>query len=494
MKTKLLISTMLIFLSSFTVGQTRTDYDVQWVTSGGGNIIELRGMSATYWNNKSWLFSWGYHVNDTYGLYFLDISIDQNGHINGQLPKYLLQPYFPQTVVPQVTSCVFEGKLWAFWYNTHNKLNYASFDNAYNPDMHSSDINISTDRQMAAIGVKHGVNQELYLFYVDDADNLVKYYKGQLSEDGNSIDWLFDEPIIISDVEAIGNVAVCSYFTHTNDELIMISYGCDVNKICLIKFYNGAHWGNNYIECVDNFSPHNITLSQASVKGGNDQKYNIQVGYSDNDYNHPGLFRCEFDLDTGIFSNWETLPQPLLVGDTGPVFVSYYVKSSDIVRKHLYLLHWDWSSEVKAIHWESDKLIKTGSVTETAPVDFKNDLWDLIAVVEGPPPYALNGNILQSIDAPSTFYFGQEQTYTVSTTTTYTQSIEASAGVGPVTAGFKAAFQQSSGTSSETSLSIITTIEPPIAYDDSCGLMVYFYVAPGLKGPSGNCATTTAIL
>jgi len=88
---------------------------------------------------------------------------------------------------------------------------------------------------------------------------------------------------------------------------------------------------------------------------------------------------------------------------------------------------------------------------------------------------------LQEVATPSVFYFGQTQTYTVSATTTYTQSIEASAGVGPVTAGWKAAFHHSSGTSNETTLSIITEIEPPLAYDDSCGLMVYFYIAPSLE-------------
>ena len=117
MKTKLLIATTLIFLfsMSFSIGQTRTDYDVQTVTTWAAH--ELTGMSATYWNDRSWCFYLDHTSANYYELFYSPLTIDDNGYISEQCPIFNMDLLFPQYLVPHITSCVFEGQLWSFWYN-----------------------------------------------------------------------------------------------------------------------------------------------------------------------------------------------------------------------------------------------------------------------------------------------------------------------------------------------------------------------------------------
>lgn len=54
-------------------------------------------------------------------------------------------------------------------------------------------------------------------------------------------------------------------------------------------------------------------------------------------------------------------------------------------------------------------------------------------------------------------------------------------GLGPVTAGFKASFMESSGTTITKTITIEHIIHPPISNLDSCGIMWYYYVAPSIQ-------------
>ena len=132
--------------------------------------------------------------------------------------------------------------------------------------------------------------------------------------------------------------------------------------------------------------------------------------------------------------------------------------------------------------WKSDQLTYINQRADVPPLSFKKEFFDIILVVEGAPPYALNGYKLGDPifdNNPLTeFDFIKNEEHSVSAITTYTQSIEANMGFGPVTAGFKNTFMKSTGTSTTETVKIENIIIPPLSQLDSAGLMWYFYIAP----------------
>ena len=108
-------------------------------------------------------------------------------------------------------------------------------------------------------------------------------------------------------------------------------------------------------------------------------------------------------------------------------------------------------------------------------------MWDLAAFVEGPPPFALNGNKITDLDEPpSAFYFGNEEQETFTVTTSYDLSLEASMGFGPVDLSVRGYCSENYTRSATYTTNVVTKIAPPLD-ESSHGVMTYIFVAPTIQ-------------
>ncbi len=500
MKPKLLILAVAVLISTTCAfSQSKTDYDFQNVAhASSGPDPEIITMSSTYWLGKTWLFFQEKDGMFNHLLHAQTLDIDENGNIHMNDDKSSDSKYFYNPAYSiQVSSCIFNYHLFVLWSTPdHEKIVFNVKEGTSSWKNNEVDFHGETERQMAAVAV----NDTLYLFYVDRTDHKVKYFRGTFvpppEYGAPSIAWTSNTPITLSEsLTAAGNVTACSYTTTDNKEKILVTFACDANgknsnDIGIFKGIQDQFELFAMHQTPENYPAENLAIEQASVKGGFTQQYVFQIGYSVVNYeNGIGPVRCEFNLDDNQFSDWEitSISQNDMVGNTLTGFMTYYVKESYKRKKHLYqLLMWmNLDYMIYALHWNSDQLIYDRAVFQVPPLSHATKFYDLIVVVEGAPPYALNGwklgepNITQY--PPSTFTFTKQDQTSVTTTTTYKQSIGSSTGAGPVTYGFKASFMESSGTSTTKTVTIENIIHPPYTQLDSCGIMWYYYIAPTVK-------------
>ncbi len=198
-------------------------------------------------------------------------------------------------------------------------------------------INEETTRQMAAAGV----NDTLYLFFVDKADDKVKYYRAKYKPPGNGypigLEWISTTPTVLSNtLKPHGNISACNYTDENNNEKIMIAYACNTSgkNTNEVIMFSGTH--NNF-ELFKQFETHtdypaeNIYIEQGSVKGGEKKGYMFQVGYCNPDVGyHKGPIRCEINYDNQNVSDWEitSIDPDNLFGSKLSGFVTYYSKHS----------------------------------------------------------------------------------------------------------------------------------------------------------------------
>ena len=504
MKSKALI--FVLILASFTsIAQEKSNYSKY--TFNLKDLYDSQCFSTEYYDGKAWLFIMGPHY-----VYYTPMPIDSDGHIDDLNAFTSFDAEVPNWHWLKLNTVVFNQKLYVFYFNDVNPspdgcLYYSRINtNSHHDVQQASELHISPNYQLKMSSV--AANDTLYLFFAEKTSKHIQYIKGVSIPNDDKIHWLSDTPITMLDSTGVplvsyGNVAACTYDTPDNKQRIMLVYPSD--KISdtqnELVFYDGI--GDKFlfhhkIPSSANTSGDNsafeVSLMQGTLKGGWTKRYMMQTVYSTigmgiKDYENIKMSRNEFDLTTGESGGWEDFDQWTMPIPMTPTLMEYYVPDGNTkqIRKYMYVLYNDdWEADVQVLQWESDLLDLKGSVTEIAPQSVMDDLWELIAVVEGPPPFVLNGHTItdlwnSGLYPPSSFLYGQQSDQTVTSSTTYTKSIEASGGFGPVSGGFKRAMQHSNSNTDETSVSVVTEIKPPLAAADSSGLMVSFYVAPSLE-------------
>ena len=500
MKSKLLLSAMLaVLLSAGSLfGQEKSHYDYTNFY-GPGYDGDAMNASSTYWFGGTWTFTWVSDDNifsDYYSLHYGKADIYSNGQFKegyyaGKIASYSEMETFDK----HVSSCILSNNLFVCHYYEFDDQKYIQYG-IKTPDGSDFQKNLvsfnhEVKKQMAVVGV----NDTLYLFFVDAADHKVKYYRC-LVNDHHPPDLTFvdSSPIVISDMrKSAGNVSACHFTSLDNKDMIMLafpgeSFDKSTNDIVL---YTGIQDGFQIYaehEAVSHDPSKHICIEQGSVKGGMTKGYIFQIGYvTYGDYGR-NAYRSEFDYHSKVFSDWESLTYDEGEHNSGTYcgFATAYSKGANTRNKFLYQMFiGEWGYDVECYLWYSDKLkhSSTDDRDGTPENSLADKYYDLIMVVEGAPPYALNGNTLDNLgsQSPSSFSYGTETENTVSVSTTFKQTVDASMGYGPVTAGFSASFQESSGTSQSETKSIIYTITPPVVNDDSAGFMWYFYTAPHIN-------------
>ena len=508
MKTKLLITTIFAIIISATslLGQERTDYqEVDIANSPSSTEGFITSMSASYYFGQSWFFEW---IRDEsiwdqgWKLNYSALEANSDGIFEEHMLGKLESIGFQFLNNPQVNSCVFHNTLFAFYSyrGEENEYKIRFWTKTPYTEIYESmnEISISEEitRQMAAVGV----NDTLYLFFVDEADDKIKYYMAKYKSAGNGypigLEWISSTPTIISNtLKPHGNVSACSFTDESNNEKIMLAYASNSssrNSNEVIMF-SGTH--DNF-ELFKQFETHtdypaeNIYIAQGSVKGGEKNAYMFQLGYCNPDVEETkGPIRCEIRYDNQSVSDWEitTVSSDDSPGNKLSGFMTYYTKHSAKREKHIYqMFNYTYTPlSVGGLHWYSDKLEYADKLPpKTAPFNYGGSFFDLVLVAEGPPPYTLNGRELNDTEfdgnPPSVFDYVVTNGEAVSTKTTYSLGVETNMGYGPVTAGFKASFQESSGTSITETVSITQELIPPKINSDSAGLMWYYYITPSV--------------
>ena len=509
MKTKLFITTIIAMIISVTslIGQERTDYQEVGIAGyPSGTEGYTTSMSASYYFGQSWFFEWIRDMSifdQGWKLNYSALTANSDGTFEEQMLGNLESVGLQFLNNPQLNSCVFHNTLFVFYsYEDYEEEDYkiafwtkTPYTEIYET-MNEISINEEITRQMAAVGV----NDTLYLFFVDHADGKVKYYRAKYKPAANGypigLEWISSTPIIISNtLKPHGNVSACSYTDENNHEKIMLVYASNSssrNSNEVIMF-SGTH--NNF-ELFKQFETHadypaeNIYIAQGSVKGGEKNAYMFQLGYCNPDAEETqGPIRCEIRYDNQTVSDWEitTVNSYDSPGNKLSGFMAYYTKHSTKREKHLYQMFIDKYTplSVRGLHWYSDKLEYVKTRSEIAPFNYGGSFFDLTLVAEGPPPYALNGYELDDPEfdgnPPTVFDYVVTNGEAVSTKSTYSLGVETNMGYGPVTAGFKASFQESSGTTVTETISITQHLIPPKINSDSAGLMWYYYVTPTVE-------------
>ncbi len=509
MKSKTIIIGLLLLSSTLLAQEKTSSYVSYTIDTGDDYYVDALSYSTTYYDGKVWFFQL-----IPWEICFTSMSIDEDGHINNMSSYHKIGIDYLGFTTERLNSAVFNQKLYLFYYNDldpigEGSLHYTRITTDGGHHVHkSTDLNITPNHKHKMSAVVSG--DTLYLFYVNIHEH-IQYIKGLPKDDSDEINWLSNDPITLVDstgayLVSYGNVAAATYFTPENEEKILVVYPSKKTSSTQndIIFYSGT--GDNFeyhhkkpssgSPSGDN-SAYYVSLMQGTLKGAHPKAYVMQTVYTTKGEGPMKretvrMFRNEFDLTNGTYEwGWEELPK---WGGTGftmaAEFMEFYVPDGNTkeIRKFMYLLYNDdWASHAKVLQWESDLLKMTGSVTEFSPEFLKEELWHLICVVEGPPPFVLNGWTMEELwdgnkYPPSSFIYGQESTHTVGSNTVYKKTIEASGGFGPINGGFKRSMQHNNHDSDTdiTTLSVITPIKPPVDSAESTGLMWSFYDAPSL--------------
>ncbi|MFK5855158.1 MAG: T9SS type A sorting domain-containing protein [Bacteroidota bacterium] len=477
--TLLIVLTMLINIGLFS--QNREDYSIEFI--GGPFDHTVTNVSSTYWFGQNYTF-WVWDEDDETQLWINMNKIDNDGHVSDEGYSHLAD--IPENDTAMISSCTYRQDLYVFF--THQTTTNTELKYMYTPiDSWFENITtISLDRKITSQISAVTYNDTIYLFFID-IDNIAKYYSLAYNNEQSQLLLVSEIPAIVDDEidNCIGTIAAITFVNEELEEKILIatptSFIDEGNQTALYKGTPGNFLQYDAIYSLANHHIKEISMAQGSVKGGSTENYNIQFGYTFSGDNH-GLARCEYHIDAYYKYDWEELDHSgiYLFGDH-TWFMEFYTKGSESCQKYLGqgLACGDGS---RVAIWESDKLEYADETETVVPHSHGNNFFDLILVAEGAPPYTLNGYELDDSEfdgnPPSTFQYVKSSENSVSTSTTYSLGVEANMGLGPVTAGFKASFQESHGTSFTESNAISRSVIPPKINADSAGEMFYYYIAP----------------
>lgn len=477
MKKKLFITAIFAIIISATSlsGQERYDYSIE-------DLESLRdpecNPASVYYNGKTYSFNIS-SEHLWWGVYHL-----HNEHVTGytfSLGDFQLPDPF------QIATSVFNLELYVFYSSfseSSTDLKYRTLsDEQFMSDEKSLSIPQSIKNQVSTFEM----NDTLYMFFVDNADEYVKYHRIVLNSN-SELELVSNDPVIVNhDYKAKYNVVAMTYADENLQERILVAYAGEVdargnNKI---NFYISTPH-NGFVDairhdCYENYHATNIAMAQGSVKGGFTEAYSIQLGYTFA-HDNEGMAHCEYDRRNNHISTWELLDHSgtYLFGGYS-WFLEFFTKGSQDRQKYLGQ-GFAGGDVTRCAMWKSDKLEYADEEEKIPPLSHGNGFYDLILVAEGAPPYALNGYKPDDSEfdgnPPSEFDYVKSSENSVSTKTTYSLSVETNMGIGPISAGFKASFQKSSGTSVTVYNAVTKSIIPPKINADSAGLMFYYYIAP----------------
>jgi hypothetical protein len=287
------------------------------------------------------------------------------------------------------------------------------------------------------------LHDTLYFFYITKKNGIIEL-DVDWSVDGSNWTFLGTLTNFFGLDYYFGNVAACTSRDIDGKEVIYVgTVDKNHNGITLLRFYKNKSELEDYIKVpkIRNFS-----MVSGTVEGGMSNGSALQLFYSadtpDKYGNSKTIARIEYSIDNKYAYAPEQLPITGYDNNNGglehrlflPYAFSYYKtygSSNETLGKKIILsVQNNSSGKTQAfLCWNSDRLtyVAGSDVTDTNPND---KVSQLLGVIEGPPPYVLNGEDLGELIKyqiyPSSLEFGSSSGQTNENAVTIDKSWELS--------------------------------------------------------------------
>ena len=312
-----------------------------------------------------------------------------------------------------------------------NKLIFAGYDNNY-VYYHISDSkgelpDIPTAKRLYELNTMPAMavlNDTLYFFYVTGGA-----LKSEWSVDGKNYNAFKTLKTGLS--SDYGNLSACKSRDKTGKEVIFIAYP-DAQKagIHLLRFYRNKVADEKYISVN---GARNVSVVAGSVEGDTNSGNILQIFYSSETDNGSGCANTIGRIEYSIDNQYAYAPEIIktcaadcntefAIGDLSqfmPYAFPYYQTTGSagetLGQKIVMTVNradstaYSHSFNIDFFTWNSDKMtyIPEADVVDTNPDD---KISQLLGVIEGPPPYVLNGDDLGELikiqSYPSFLEFG----------------------------------------------------------------------------------------
>jgi hypothetical protein len=371
---------------------------------------------GAYYANSTWIF-YQHFYNDPHIEYY-KVTFD-GGNLqkeSGNIPQSAIP-----TDKPVGCCCVFKGYLFVFavadWGDDKGRIVYTYYEGGTTWEekmtISAGGNYITCNHPFATPMGAAALNDTMYLFYAPDPNHPNIYYV--YTTDGRN--WSGPQKMNFKGEDQCtgGNLAVCNFQTPDGEERLMIGWPGASNMWLNIVCFDGKTFYNHNKPQGggDKVTVNALALIAGSVRGEDPKGHlMIQIFYNQKTKWYQPLKRASYDINTNQLSiNDKTLIN-LYSGVCWPAAISYFKFQEDALRKQVWGTCINgWNYNIHALYWDSDLLKQTETTTEDTDPEHP-ELWTLLGVIEGPPPFVLNGSNLDTLikfkDYPSQFEYGQE--------------------------------------------------------------------------------------
>jgi len=383
------------------------------------------GLCSAYYHGFTWLFYRG-------PGYVLCKKVAEDLKTESEHIEWLSSGYDPGA------ACVFKDSLYFFMVNTSDRtigyihLKGSTWDSTKTITIDGQHVKmgktVTSDMGAMAAAV---LNDTLYLFFIyEEHEGDVRY---AYTSDG--VNWIDGHGII---GPIVGNVAACNYQTPDGEQRLMIAWmykdwdyqvsaayfdGNNIRQAWALKTDKGKTVYATAVSSIFGSAPSYVHTSG---------HLEVQLFYVEKaKYN--SLKRAIFDVNTGT---WHANDKPLDRHAKELCAVPMFTTEGANIRKEAWCVYSKPNYPVKGetefdiLCYDSDLIVVDPHAMISHEMDtIYRGLWSLIGVLEGPPPYHLNGKEFDPVDPPTTFIFGTEEEKGNEITHEYEMSFLAHAGV-----------------------------------------------------------------
>ncbi len=377
-------------------------------------------------------------------------------------------------VIP--TACVFNGKLYLFYAKANHQIMYTSTDGS----TWTEPVSVYSYKAEGISISASVLGDRLYLAFQDNNNKNVKMiYSNDLQN------WNSAGQIISANDMSNNNASIstCTFATSNNSSHLLIAVNYN-NAWIYTTWYdkkNGYHKSQKLLVSTNGKSVNLVkgslnylymTNANASIqllfRGTNNMLWIMQYSPDDNNWGSPlnTGYLTEMDFSPGVFTLFRSVNEKKLVKRICAVEAA----TNDM---GIYILN--------SCVFNSDIIKNTETISNTC--DTIPSLWSLVGVVEGPPPFVLNGRNLADLNAngtpPSEFTYGTSESEEVVNSSEWTVSTSVSVSV-PFADIFSAGIDIKTAVNGLVSTSYEQTYNEfhSVLPVDSAALGYYYFIKP----------------
>jgi hypothetical protein len=389
---------------------------------------------GTYYKGYTWIF-YVFEPSEPH-IDYAWFQLEDNGSIKQKGNKAYHGSGGGQNTNAQPACCVFGDKIYLFW---RDYVDYDIYYDAFDGSDWSGKKKLTSLSYRSTFGMAAAVmGDKLYLFY-QGADHIEYTY----TSDGEN--WSESKVIELYSKTFItgGNISATTFFQKygdgTQDERILIAWPIDSKThIETIE----CHLFENRVSFLGYSSlskyAEGVALISGTVSGGGTGKNTVQIfalGKKDSWTGKLPFMLCEYRNDEHgtTISSWETITHitsgsyddPHLHIPSAVTNYKVFGNNAHNLRQEVWMLY-----PGNVVRWNSDQYVRVQDTAQHLYDETYKKYWTMIGVVEGPPPYALNGRDPTSDDVSgySSLSYAVQTDTAVSTSTSTDDEFFVSAG------------------------------------------------------------------